>query len=176
MSEPFLGQIMSAAFVFAPRGFAQCNGQLLPVQQNAALFALLGTVYGGTGQTTFGLPDLRGRTPFGAGVSVAPNWTPQPVVLGRVTGGETVTLTAMQIPPHNHDMFASSLDSVNSSPSGGDAIGKASDPAFNAPSTSMVPLNGGPLSATGALPHENMQPFQTINMCIALSGLYPTRG
>lgn len=175
MTEPFLGQIIPFSFAFAPKNFAQCNGQILSIQQNNALFSLLGVTYGGNGQTSFALPDLRGRTPFGAGSSVSPDWMPPAIAPGEILGTETVTLTTATIPPHSHGMFASSQNAVNGSPSNGDAIGTASDMAFGPPGSGTVPLNGGPLSPTGALPHENMQPFLTINMCIALAGVYPAR-
>jgi microcystin-dependent protein len=176
MTEPFLGQIMPAGFQFAPKGFALCNGQILPIQQNSALFSLLGVIYGGNGTLNFALPDLRGRTPFGAGSSVDPSWQPAPLLPGAVAGVENVTLTSEQIPPHSHGLFASSNVATESSPDTGYAIGKATGVAFASPGTSLVPLNGGPMAPTGALPHANMQPFLTINMCIALSGVYPSRG
>lgn len=175
MTQPFLGQIIPFSFPFAPKGFAQCNGQLLAIQQNTALFSLLGVYYGGNGTTNFQLPDLRGRTPFGAGSSVDPAWQPPAITIGEIEGTENVTLTSVQIPPHTHSMFSSSKNAVSGSPDSGNAIGKADNMAFAPPGAGIVPLNGGPLSPTGASPHENMQPFLTINLCIALSGVYPSR-
>src|SRR5579859_6633653 len=102
MSDYFLGQIMLTGFGFAPRGFALCNGQLMSISQNTALFSLLGTFYGGNGTTTFGLPDLRGRTPVGYGTSVDGGWQPSPYNIGQPFGTEAVTLLQSQMPAHNH--------------------------------------------------------------------------
>lgn len=102
MSDVFAGQIMMAGFGFTPRGFAACSGKIMSIQQNTALFSLLGTQYGGNGQTTFALPDLRSRTPFGSGVSVDGSWQAAPLVQGTLAGSETVTLLATQLPMHHH--------------------------------------------------------------------------
>jgi microcystin-dependent protein len=168
MSEPFLGQITIVGFNFAPRGWAQCNGQILPIAQNTALFSLLGTTYGGNGQTTFALPDLRSRVPIhvgqGPGLSS--------YALGQAAGTETVTLNINQMPTHNHLMGASSEEGAPSSPSGqvpakGGIYGPAPDGTVMNPT---VITNTG-----GSQPHENIQPYLTLNFCIALEGIFPSR-
>ncbi len=166
MSEPFLGEIRPFSFGFAPRGWATCDGQLLPINQNQALFALLGTMYGGNGQTTFALPDLRGR----AGMHVAPSHTQ-----GQPGGAEAVTLTAAQIPWHTHSANASNVMANQTSPTGTfwaqDANGNV---VFN--STGNAPMADGAIGAAGGnQAHTNMQPFMVVNYCIALQGIFPSR-
>ena len=168
MSQPFLGQIQSFGFNFAPRGWALCNGQLLSIAQNTALFALLGTTYGGNGQTTFALPDLRGRCSlhFGQG----PGLTNRD--LGEVSGTETVTLTTNQMPQHNHTMNASSATKVGSAPAG-NVFGGAPIYISGAPDSVMAPASIG--MTGGSQPHPNMEPYLVINWCIALEGIFPSR-
>lgn len=173
MSEPFLGQIITTGFGFAPKTYALCNGQLMPVNQNAALFSLLGVQYGGDGRTTFALPDLRGRYPLGAGPSVDADWQPPVAYQGAPQGVENVTLFPAQIPPHTHAMGVASAAAANGAPSN-EIFATASANAY-APAGSLVPLGGGPMTPTGALPHANMQPTLVISFSIALSGLYPSR-
>lgn len=173
MSEPFLGQIITTGFGFAPKTYALCNGQLLPVSQNAALFSLLGVQYGGNGSQNFALPDLRGRYPLGAGPSVDPAWQPPAANQGAPQGVENVTLLESQIPPHTHIMGVTSAAAVNGAPSN-EIFATASANAY-APAGNLVPLNGGPLTPTGALPHANMQPSTVISFSIALSGIFPPR-
>lgn len=174
MSEVFLGQIMPTGFYFAPRGFALCDGQLLPISQNQALFSLLGTQYGGDGRTTFALPDLRGRAAVGAGVSADPAWSPPAVQMGQLGGTESVTLNASDLPSHSHVLQADT------------AVGTARKPADNLYATNSTALYAGsgpqvPLHASTVAPiggggaHENMQPYQVISYCIALSGIFPSR-
>ena len=177
MSEPFLGEIKMFAGNFAPRGWALCDGQLLAVAQNDALFSLLGTIYGGDGRTTFGLPDLRGRAPmhYGSG----PGLTPRNI--GTRGGTETETLTVGQMPAHAHDV-------VNLRATGNPA--DASDPAGNSlglaeiysPATPDAALGAGSVSAdpntsaAGASQgHSNMPPYLAVNFIIALVGIYPSR-
>lgn len=174
MSEPFVGQIMMSAFGFAPRGYAQCNGQVMPVNQNAALYSLLGTQYGGSGNTTFNLPDLRGRSPCSALGSVDPNWVPGAYAFAGPVGVEAVTLAAAQIAPHQHMMVASANAAGDGIASDGSALGTSDNPIY-AKASPTVPLGGGPLGPVGGAPHPNMQPFLTISMCIALNGYYPSR-
>jgi microcystin-dependent protein len=168
MSEPFLGMIAIFGFNFAPRGWAFCNGQILPIAQNTALFALLGTTYGGNGQTTFGLPDLRGRAPvhFGQGPGLSS------YDLGQQGGTETVTLTGAQTGPHTHGVSASNAP-TSKSPSGNlpanfgtVAYGSSADLSM---SPAMVQPN------TGGQPHNNIQPYLAINFCIAIEGIFPSR-
>ncbi|WP_312083892.1 tail fiber protein [Brevundimonas sp.] len=173
MSEPFLGQIITTGFGFAPRTYALCNGQLIPVRQNAALFALLGVQYGGDGTQTFALPDMRGRYPLGAGPSVDPAWQPPVANQGSPQGVESVTLLESQIPPHTHLMGVTSAAAANGAPSN-EIFATASANAY-APAGNLTPLGGGPLTPTGGLPHDNMQPSLVISFSIALSGIFPSR-
>lgn len=167
MSEPFIGQTMMVGFNFAPRGWAFCNGQLLPIAQNTALFSLLGTTYGGNGQTTFALPDLRGRTPVGA--------TGFPVQLGEQGGLENVTLLPNQIPAHGHALNASTTPGTTRNP--GNALYGATPAALHGPSSgSPVQLDARTIAQAGSSqPHNNMQPYLAINFCIALQGIFPSR-
>lgn len=177
--EPFIGQIQLFGFNFAPRGWAFCDGRLLSIAQNNALFALLGTMYGGDGQTTFGLPDLRGRVAIGMGQGPGlSNYTQ-----GQLAGVEHVTLNINQIPAHNHLINVSNVDGTSNTASGnflatGNAIIERS---------TKVPANiyGTSLNATmspqavalagSGMPHENMQPYLVLNYCIALQGIFPSR-
>jgi microcystin-dependent protein len=168
MGQPFLGQIMMFGGNFAPQGFAFCNGQLMAIAQNDALFALIGTTYGGDGVTTFGLPDLRSRIPIhqGQGPGLG-NY-----VLGEVLGTETVTLTTNQIPQHNHIVTATqattNLPSGNTFGGGGVAAYKAGPPG---PSMNAAVVNPN----SGNQPHENLMPFLVITFVIAVEGIFPSR-
>lgn len=166
MSELFLGQIMPAAFSFAPKNFASCNGQLLPIAQNQALFSLLGTTYGGNGTINFQLPDLRSRTPIGA-----ENGGP----LGVIGGVENVTLLASQIPPHNHTFNGTTTAASTRIPAGNVLLGSTGTlNVYAAASGTQVPLNA--LDNAGQnTPHANIQPYLALNFCIALSGVFPSR-
>jgi microcystin-dependent protein len=167
--EPFLGQILLVPYNFAPRGWALCNGQILSIAQNTALFSLLGTTYGGNGQTTFALPDLRGRVPVGSGQG--PGLASYD--LGAVAGTETVTLLTSEMPAHNHMVQASNGYSAatpeNAFP-GSDSATSIYDAAAN---TTMNPMMIG--AAGGSQPHENRQPYQVLNYIIALEGIFPSR-
>jgi microcystin-dependent protein len=174
MSEPFLGQICTFGFNFAPRNWATCDGQLLSIAQNTALFSLLGTTYGGNGQVTFALPDLRGRAPLHQGNG--PGLTPR--VMGEESGSENVTLLITEMPMHNHLVSANSTDSNPNA---------AKSPAGNFPGYN----DAGPLWATtsnsqlmnpqmvglagGSQPHNNMEPYLVINYCICMAGIFPSR-
>jgi microcystin-dependent protein len=168
MAEPFIGQIQSFGFNFAPRNWALCNGQILSIAQNTALFSLLGTMYGGNGQTTFALPDLRGRTSlhFGQG----PGLTSR--VQGEVSGAENVTLIIQEMPMHNHTVNASTGSKVNATPAGS-VLGAATIYTTTALDAVMNPQMISP--AGGSQPHNNMQPYLVINWCIALQGIFPSR-
>ena len=187
MSSPFLGQIEIFGFPFAPKGWVQCRGQLLSIQQNTALFALLGTYYGGNGVTTFGLPDLQGRVPLGVGQDQqGTQWT-----VGQIGGSESVTLTSGQIPAHNHQIKASTNTNVsgnNYTPSNSLGLGQTtaldntpqtiSAPAYASGSvtSNYVPLGGSAIStAGGSQPHENRMPSLVVNVCISLGGTFPSR-
>lgn len=174
MSEPFLAEIRLAGFNFAPRGHAQCDGQILPINQNQSLYSLLGTTYGGDGRTTFGLPDLRGRVPVHPG-SVAGNTVTQ----GQKTGVESVTLTAAETPNHTHTMNVATSDNANQAGGAGNAlaspsaaIGSTYSATTTAPDTS---LRSSAISTVGGQSHENMQPWLALNFIIAIQGLFPSR-
>ncbi|MBO9738556.1 phage tail protein [Xanthomonas axonopodis pv. begoniae] len=179
MSEFFIGQIMMTGFVFAPRYFAQCNGQLLPVNQNQALFSLLGTRFGGNGSTNFALPDMRGRTPVGFSPSADPNWQPSPLPIGQNSGAENVSLLSSNLPAHTHSLECSSIAGNSRSPSGHSFANNASTSGtatalYAAPGT-LVALSPETIAtAGGSQPHPNLQPYTTINFCIALSGIFPS--
>ncbi len=174
MSEYFIGQVMMAGFNFAPKYFAQCNGQLLPINQNQALFSLLGTQYGGNGTTTFALPDLRGRTPDGYASSVDPAWQPPGMQIGQAGGTENVTLLAPQLPVHNHTCGAVNVAGNARTPNG-NMFANAGNSLYSTPG-SLVPLNPATCGLSGnTQPHPNMQPYTTINFCIALQGIFPSR-
>lgn len=165
MSEPFLAEVRIVAFNFAPRGWALCDGQLLPISSNSALFSLLGTTYGGDGRTTFALPDLRGRAPMHETSGHA---------LGQRSGAETHTLTSAELPSHDHVMNGSGDNATTGSPAG-NVPARATFPAYGAPS-SLTALNAAALASTGpSTPHENMQPWLALYFVIALQGLFPSR-
>lgn len=173
MSEPFIAQVSIMAFNFAPRGWASCDGQLLPINQNQALFALLGTTYGGNGQTNFALPDLRGRAAVHSGSSGGTS-----TLLGERGGAEFVTLAATELPVHRHNLNAAS-DFANSNvpglalpaarPRGGLAIYGPSGSADTAMQAASVENVGNGQA------HNNMQPYGVLNFCIALQGIFPSR-
>lgn len=164
MSEPFLSEIKMMSFVFAPKGWATCDGQFLAINQNQALFSLLGTTYGGNGQTNFALPDLRGRTPIHMGNGH---------VLGERAGEQNHTLTTSELPTHNHLAQASTTD--------GDQIIATNN--YLAPVSQLygAAANTTPMASAeisqigGGQPHLNMQPFLTVGFCIALQGIFPSQ-
>lgn len=169
MTEPYLGELRCFGFNFAPRGWAQCQGQLLSIAQNSALFSLLGTMYGGNGQTTFGLPDLRGRSAISSGQGPGLSSYEQ----GEVAGAESVTLTAQQVAAHVHGV-AAATDATAKNPSGALPGFTASEASYSA--TASVVMNPGMvLPNTGGQPHENRPPFLVLNWCIALEGIFPSR-
>jgi microcystin-dependent protein len=173
MSDPFIAEIRMCAFDFAPRFWAACDGQLLPISQNQALFSLLGTTFGGNGTTTFALPDMRGRTPvhWGQGAGLGG------VTLGEAAGTEAVTLTAAHLPSHSHGVRASSDLAAATSPAAAvmGAKPRGGIDAYAAPGN-LTPLAPGAVgNAGGGQPHENMQPSLAVNFVIALSGIFPSR-
>jgi len=164
VSSPYLGEIRLFAGNFAPTGWALCQGQTLQISGNDALFALIGTTYGGDGQNTFNLPDLRGRVPVHVGTGYA---------LGQSGGEETVTLTAAQLPSHGHAPQAASNSAASPDP-GGNVWATASDTPYST-STPTAAMNAQTVgSAGGSQPHDNMLPFVALNFIIALNGVYPT--
>lgn len=169
MGTPFLGEIRQTSFAFAPKGWALCNGQILPIAQNQALFAILGTTYGGNGQTTFALPDLRGRSPVHASAAM-----PQ----GSRVGEEAHTLTGNEIPPHTHGLQGSADLANNTSPVGNvpAAKGRGGKDIYAPGSSPLQPMSPQAVAPSGgSQPHENMQPFLAINFIIALTGIFPSR-
>lgn len=173
MSEPFIAEIRIFAGNFAPRGWAFCNGQLLPVSQNTALFSLIGTTYGGDGRTTTALPNLQGRTPMHPGRG--PGLTDRR--LGERGGVETVTLTEAQMPSHTHNLRASLDTGDLNAPNSNRSIARSGGGfAYQQTSSSLVALDPASNQTTGgSQPHNNLQPFLTMNFIIALVGLYPSR-
>ncbi|WP_444995376.1 phage tail protein [Aliikangiella sp. IMCC44359] len=173
MSEPYIGQIKLIGFNFAPRGWAFCDGQLLSVSQNDALFSLLGTFYGGDGRTTFGLPDFRGRLPVHQGQG--PGLSNRPI--GQRTGVEDVTLRVNQIPPHNHPMQASKNPATSPMPSGEMLANLDPTLYYVAPdSTNQTELLPEAVQNAGAnSAHTNLMPSMALNFVIALHGIYPSR-
>ncbi len=169
MATPFIGQIVIAGFDFAPRNYAWCNGQLLPINQNQALFSILGTTYGGNGTTNFALPDLRGRVPIHWGAGPGLSF----VNLGQVSGTESVTLLATQMPTHTHPALASPSAPAVGVPTGNAwATGGSAAYAATADTTMAASaLN----NVGGSQPHENRAPLLVLNYCIALFGIYPSR-
>ena len=175
MDEPYIGEIRPISFNYAPKGWALCAGQVLNIQQNAALFSLLGTQFGGNGQTTFGLPDLRGRVPVGTGQLPGGSFYPQ----GMVAGQEQVTLLPPQIPPHQHTVagnLKTTAGQDETSPKGQllgpGVLNQYSTGAANA---QMAPTVTGTTNTMGGAPHENRAPFTVVNYVIALVGLFPSR-
>lgn len=170
--EPFIGQIAFVAFNYAPRGWAECNGQVLPIAPNTALFSLLGTTYGGNGQTTFQLPDMRGRVLVHAGQGPGlSNY-----VQGQTGGQESVTLTTGQMPAHSHSVNAVLAEGNSSSPDGNvPANTKTLDKEYSSanPDTNMKPQMIGVSGGNQA--HPNIQPFVALKCIIALQGVYPSR-
>jgi len=167
--EPFLGQLMLVPYNFAPQGWAFCNGQIMSIAQNSALFSLLGTTYGGNGQTTFALPDLRGRVAVSSGQGPGL----QNYSLGEVAGSESVTLISTQMPAHTH-LVGASTGSAQATPDNAFPGSDTSTQIYDlAASTTMNPQMIQP--AGGSQPHENRQPYLVLNYIIALQGVYPSR-
>ncbi len=163
MAEPFLSEIRIMSFIFAPKGWALCNGQFLPINQNQGLFSLLGTTFGGNGQTTFALPDLRGRTPIHVGSGHT---------LGEKGGEQAHTLTIAEIPTHTHVANANSGNATTPIP-GGNLLGAANN--LYASPTNLTSLSPTMVANTGgSQAHLNMQPFLTLSFCIALQGIFPS--
>ena len=164
MSEPFLGEIKIISWNFPPKGWAFCNGQLLPINQNQALFAILGTTYGGDGRTTFGLPNLQGRTPVHVGDGI---------VLGE-KGGETAhTLNISELPAHNHVPVGSKAAPTQPSPGGNLWATNPNNPYAPTFTSAMNPACVLPTG--GSQPHENMSPYLVLNFIIALQGIFPSQ-
>lgn len=168
--DPYIGEIRIVGFNFAPRGWAFCDGSILSIAQNTALFSLLGTTYGGNGQTTFALPNLQGRAAMHPGTG--PGLTPR--VLGEQTGSSTVTLISNEMPIHSHQALASGNDADASSPIG-NAWATAGLVQYRADSNTVMSPGALP-SVGGNQAHNNLQPYLVLNFVIALQGIFPPRG
>lgn len=176
MAEPFISEMRMFGFNFAPRKWALCDGQVLPISQNQTLYALIGTIYGGDGRSTFALPDMRGRVPVHTG---------RYITLGSRGGSETVTLTAAQLPPHTHQLEATS-DNGETQVFAGASLAAGFDSRlakqipqdmYAEPSElELRALNSATITEEGSgQPHNNVQPSQVVNFCMALEGLFPSR-
>ena len=172
MADPFVAEIRIFPFNFAPKGWAFCNGQLLPISQNTALFSLLGTTYGGDGKSTFGLPDMQGNAPMhpgqGPGLSLHD--------LGEMSGSETVSLLQSEMPSHSHALNASQGDGTERTPANQLLATGIGISQYQMPGPTAAPLSPTTVApAGGDQPHNNMQPYVTLNFCIALQGVFPSR-
>jgi microcystin-dependent protein len=174
MSSPFVAEIRMFANNFAPTGWATCDGQLLPIAQNTALFSLLGTTYGGDGKSTFALPDLNGRSPLhpGQGVGLSQRY------LGEAGGSESVSLIEAEMPAHSHELKATTVTATQLTPgsSSGFAKSTASTQVYSKSVSGMLPMRPEVLAVAGSgLPHNNRQPYLGLLFCIALQGVFPPR-
>jgi len=173
LADPFVAEIRVFPFTFAPKGWAWCDGQLLPLSQNTALFSLLGTTYGGNGKSNFALPNLQGSVPMhpgqGPGLGLYD--------LGQTGGTETVTLLQSEMPAHNHLLMVATGDEAETNISTNNALTRSKGGNIYAPATPITQMAGGVLPLIGGnLPHNNMMPYLTMYFCIALQGVFPPRG
>src|SRR5512146_1512511 len=166
MAEPFLSEIRLMSFGFAPKGWALCNGQLLPIAQNQALFSLLGTTYGGDGRVNFALPNLQGRAPIHVGNGHA---------LGEQGGEQGHTLSIAELPTHTHALNGTS-DAGTLIIAAGNLLGRTPSQEYQAPDNNLTAMNPGSIATVGgSQAHLNMQPYLALNFCIALQGIYPSQ-
>ena len=171
MSQPFIGEIRMVGFSFAPIGWAYCDGSILPISEYEALYVLLGTTYGGDGQVTFGLPDLRGRVPLHQGQSAGNSFR----TMGELGGSESVTLSMQQLPVHTHS-FVAGVDGARTAAPSAAFLGSGEADIYNHDTAHSVTLAPDTLGASGgSQPHENQQPFLCVNFIIALEGVFPSR-
>jgi len=173
MSSPFVAEIRIFGFMFAPTGWAMCNGQLMPISQNTALFSLLGTFYGGDGKSTFALPDLQGSAALhqGQGNGLSERF------LGEIGGSEFVTLIESEMPAHTHGLTGGNLPGTTANPGADMSLTRSAGGAAYKNTGAIVQL--APQAATpagGSLPHNNLMPYLTMNYCIAMQGVFPPRG
>jgi microcystin-dependent protein len=164
MSEPFLGELRIVSFIFAPQGWALCNGQFLPINQNQALFSLLGTMYGGNGQTTFALPNMQGRVPMHVGGSHTQ---------GEAAGQESHTVTQSEMPAHTHIVTATTATADTQNAAGN--LWASGGQSIYSNTLNVVMAGQATNNAGGSQPHENRSPFLTLNFIICLIGIFPTR-
>jgi microcystin-dependent protein len=170
--DPFVSEIRMFGFNFAPLGWALCNGQLMPLSQNTALFALLGTMYGGDGKSTFALPDLQGSSPMNVANQGSPGLSQR--FQGEMGGSQTITLLESEIPAHAHTLRATSSPADVSSPTTTTPLARSTGKQAYAPSGSNVPLALTAIAPTGGdQPHNNLMPYLVVNFCIALQGVFP---
>jgi microcystin-dependent protein len=174
VANQFLGEIRIFPFGFAPNGWASCNGQVLPISQNTALFSLFGTYYGGNGTTTFGLPNLQGASPLHQGQG--PGLSPYDI--GDTGGSQTVTVLSAQLPPHPHTLQGDGRPGDLNTPSSATVLARSSPSIYKtsagaATAAMAAQVLGG--SGGGSGPHNNLMPYLTLNFCVALQGVYPTR-
>jgi len=170
MSEPFLAEVRIVGFNFAPRGWAFCDGQILPINQNQSLYSLLGSSYGGDGRTSFGLPDMRGRTP----IHVGKTGDGRDFRLAEKQGEQTHTISLLEMPNHEHVLQGSNDDANDQSPEGNLLGNNLSNPYVDF-ANGVAMVSGTIANVGGGQGHENMQPFIALNYCIALQGLFPSR-
>lgn len=171
MSEPFLAEVRLMGFNFAPRGWALCDGQILPINQNQSLYSLLGTTYGGDGRTSFALPDLRGRAPMHVGRSNGG----EAHRLGQKSGEETHTLAANEMPNHDHVLSGTNDGTNLTDQPEGNLLARAAGNVYANPGTPVQLRAGTVANVGGGQAHDNMQPYLVVNFCIALQGLFPSR-
>jgi microcystin-dependent protein len=167
MAQPYVGEIRMVGFNFAPAGWELCNGQLLPISENETLFNLIGTTYGGDGQSTFAMPDLRGRVPIHPGNGF---------VQAQIAGEETVTLTVQQIPAHSHTAVAVSGAGNQQTPGGNNWASASTGAKLYSDQAPAVALNPAVVGSSGGnQPHDNLMPFQVVNFIISLYGIFPSQ-
>lgn len=171
MADQFLGEIRVFPFNFAPVGWAFCNGQLLPISQNTALFSLLGVNYGGDGKSNFGLPNLQGNVPVGYGQGVGLS----PYSIGQNGGTQTVTLPVAQIPQHTHSLLTDNINGPDNNSPGNAALSSPVN-MYTSAASPLVQMATQAISPVGgSQPHNNLMPYLTLNFCIALQGIFPPR-
>jgi microcystin-dependent protein len=167
VGQPFLGEVKIVSWNFPPKGWAFCNGQLLPINQNQALFSILGTTFGGNGQTNFGLPNLQGRAPIHQG---------QGSIIGTIGGEENHTLTLQEMAAHNHPVQGTSVTANQNNPASNALAASSGFQLYTTQIASLMPLDPNTIAnGGGSQPHSNLQPYLVLNFIIALEGIFPSR-